>query len=882
MASPDKLFALEEVNTQVTQPVTQVSAQSPLNTTARDQQLQSSMTAFGNALNSLASYNKRKQIAEDINTAQEAAVRNEIMPGGLLPIAQQAFRDTQDIDTAHKILANAKTFKDGNEAKALVENQEITSKEKNTQFGVKFDNFFSIGASSIQNPASLQKLKLGIETLKHESMQDVLLIEQAQKFGTALSAVNGNIHAGFEQADIPADEIFTSKWVQNTVKNIRTSLPWVGEDDAKLAIFNLLATNEDMLDHTDIMANIIKGEFSKGVTFSALLHSRSTDAGKQLYSMYETYLNKVDQNYKDMENAEIKAAKHLNSEGTRKGIEYLDNLDEDDPNYPDRFSTLRAIMIEQTGADYSTYNQLVRVYETQENHVKNNEFTQEYRDGKINISARIIKDGKDLLEYVERNNLNADAYSRLNVFLRSATDQYGKNVNTLRERTTTVNNGLISAIKLKIAPNSKMMNILESASADDIKNSGVSMKELFGRISIDPEKLVNSLIGLAEERDKLKIAIDEEAEAALYEDREVDTKKISDNFNKAVENFIEELENVKGFQDFEEDENLEGDDAEDKEIEEQFKNTMEELREKEAGTISPTTSHPLPNYKLFDLSNNTSLIDAERKAAEYVNEIWNTIMLPLRAAEKLGKDVGQTIKEDIETITSDTKEKELPKKLDSIKKQIKNTGKLPDEVAAIVVPMFSVFGGTEAEAAESTDEPIVLDEITITAPKPIKSGTKKKTKNVGGMAGEEPIIQQEAVGEDVTNAAINTATQVLGDDKGILKFIANKESKQGTDKNTFKNKEGKAYHGGIFQIDEIGFKSTQDIKSHPKLKEHYKKIKQKTGIDWTKVTWEDLRKPLYSALAARLYLLNIPKNKLDMSNHEKYWKEFYNTKAGKG
>jgi len=308
-----------------------------------------------------------------------------------------------------------------------------------------------------------------------------------------------------------------------------------------------------------------------------------------------------------------------------------------------------------------------------------------------------------------------------------------------------------------------MMNILESASADDIKSSGVSMKELFGRISIDPEKLVNSLIGLAEERDKLKIAIDEEAEAALAEDREVDAKKISDNFNKAVENFIEELENVKGFQDFEEDENLEGDDAEDKEIEEQFKNTMEELREKEAGTISPTTSHPLPNYKLFDLSNNTSLIGAERKAAEYVNEIWNTIMLPLRAAEKLGKDVGQMVKEDIETITKDTKEKDLPEKLDSIKKQIKNTGKLPDEVAAIVVPMFSIFGGTEAEAAESTDEPVVLDEITITAPKPIKSGTKKKIKNVGGMAGEtgsSPELAQIKKDEDFRSS-------VYKDSKGI-------------------------------------------------------------------------------------------------------------------
>ena len=150
------------------------------------------------------------------------------------------------------------------------------------------------------------------------------------------------------------------------------------------------------------------------------------------------------------------------------------------------------------------------------------------------------------------------------------------------------------------------------------------------------------------------------------------------------------------------------------------------------------------------------------------------------------------------------------------------------------------------------------------------------------MAGEEPIIKNEAKGQEVTKAAIERAVEILGDDKGILKFIAQKESKNGEDKNTFKNKDNKPYHGGIFQVDKIGFESTKDLKSHPKLKQHYRKIKQATGIDWTKVEWGDLRKPLYGAIAARLFLLNIPKNKGDMSNHAEYWKDNYNTQAGKG
>jgi len=904
MPSPDQLFTLEEINTQVTQPVTQVSAQSPLNTTARNQQLRQSVTAFGNALANVAEYSKRKRIAEDINIAKEAAVRNEIMPGGLLPVAQQAFRDTQDIDTTNKILSEAKLFKNSEEAKAIVENQTFNSKQKNDNLGVKFDSFFDTGVSSIQNPASLQKLKLGIEALKFESMEDVLLIEQSQKFGTALSAINGNINAGFEQQEIDPSEIFTSKWLQTNVTNLRTALPWVSNDDAKLAMFNLLANNEEMLSHPDIMARIVQGKFSKGVTFSALMHSRRTEAGKEVFGIYQSYLQKVKQNYDDLDRAEVKAQKYLNDEAVSKGIEYLDNIEEDDPNYADRFSVLRQIMREQTGADFETYNKLVTVYEKQENTVKNNEFTDEFRDAKILISSRSIKNGGDLLEYVVRNNLNSDAYARLNVFLRGANEKYTKNVNTLKERTATVNNGILTAVKLKIQPNSKMMNIIESASADQIKASGVSMKDLFGRISIDPDKLVNSLIALAEERDKLKIAIDNEADLALYEGRDVDSDKISNQFNQAAKTFIEDLnEIIKTDEElYEPDEDLDEDDPEDTAIDEAVTATEEEQERIDAGTISPDTGFPLPNYKIFDFTVppfGTPLMGTEKQIADFINDTWNTLMLPMRIGEKLGKDLGTTFKEDVtkvfeldkKEIMEDGSVEKFAESLDLIKDHVKEKGDVPKQVAAVVAPFFNVFGGTEAEAVEikktdeQTETPIYAEEIVVKAPGPIKAGTKERKKKFGGMAGEEPIIKTKAVGKDVTDSAINTAVKVLGDESGLLKFIANKESKFGEDRNTFKNKEGKKYHGGIFQVDKIGFESTQDTKSHPKLKNHYKKIKDQLGIDWTKVTWKDLRKPLYSALAARLFLKNISEdmeNKagLTMADHEAYWQKFYNTIAG--
>jgi hypothetical protein len=143
----------------------------------------------------------------------------------------------------------------------------------------------------------------------------------------------------------------------------------------------------------------------------------------------------------------------------------------------------------------------------------------------------------------------------------------------------------------------------------------------------------------------------------------------------------------------------------------------------------------------------------------------------------------------------------------------------------------------------------------------------------------QTLFIEKASGEEVVNEAIDIVNKVgFPDDKGFLKEIAKHESRLGKHRNTFR----KNYHGGIYQIDNIGFKKTQDVKSHPALKKWYKKIKDITGIDWTKVKWEDLRKPAYSTLAARLYLITIPElipNTL--KERSVYYKKHYN-RSGKG
>ena len=92
------------------------------------------------------------------------------------------------------------------------------------------------------------------------------------------------------------------------------------------------------------------------------------------------------------------------------------------------------------------------------------------------------------------------------------------------------------------------------------------------------------------------------------------------------------------------------------------------------------------------------------------------------------------------------------------------------------------------------------------------------------------------------------------------------------------------HSGGIWQVPLTAFKDTQDPDSHRKLPGKYKRIKEAYDIDWMSVTYSELDKPFYSALAARLYFSNNP-DAIPHGVHEQalYWKySLYMRGAGQG
>ena len=140
---------------------------------------------------------------------------------------------------------------------------------------------------------------------------------------------------------------------------------------------------------------------------------------------------------------------------------------------------------------------------------------------------------------------------------------------------------------------------------------------------------------------------------------------------------------------------------------------------------------------------------------------------------------------------------------------------------------------------------------------------------------DRTLIAEES-GPDVVRAVIGRIKEsdIFPNHKQFLRRIAYVESKDGTDQGTYRD----GYHGRIWQVDEIRFRDTQDIISHPGLVEKFNKIQEFFGIDWRQVQWEDLRKPLYSGLAARLKMSNIEDEIPLSSNLEaqwQYWKNYY-------
>ncbi|XP_046558985.1 uncharacterized protein LOC124268023 [Haliotis rubra] len=121
---------------------------------------------------------------------------------------------------------------------------------------------------------------------------------------------------------------------------------------------------------------------------------------------------------------------------------------------------------------------------------------------------------------------------------------------------------------------------------------------------------------------------------------------------------------------------------------------------------------------------------------------------------------------------------------------------------------------------------------------------------VGVVAITDLTRQERQKGADVVQAAIDQIRDwcIFSQDRLFLRRLAYVESKDGLDPKTYRN----GYYGGIWQVDESMFRQT--IACPSAIRHVCNDIQTNIGIDWPRVQWRDLLKPLYSGLAASLYI----------------------------
>ena len=88
----------------------------------------------------------------------------------------------------------------------------------------------------------------------------------------------------------------------------------------------------------------------------------------------------------------------------------------------------------------------------------------------------------------------------------------------------------------------------------------------------------------------------------------------------------------------------------------------------------------------------------------------------------------------------------------------------------------------------------------------------------------------------------------------------------------------------LFQINEDNFDLTKSSQNQD-VESLRSEINARFQIVWNQVQWEELRKSLYSALAARLLLSTFaetPPNNAEVDAQAAYWKQYYDTPSGPG
>ena len=314
--SADKLFTLDVVDTSQDETVQTVNSLQQASRDIGTTRLISGLASFGAGINAIAQERKKDEIIADKRTAVNYAIRNEVMPNGLRKEAIQAYDDVVELHGLDKIEKEVQAFYNGDEYKTILENPLISSDEKIAKIEKDNADYLLRAASIISNPATILGFQEKLKKLQVDQTTEIYNVERLDKDSTSIQTMQFQINnrtASGGQLD--------SGYVQALGESFHASNPWNTVEEAKLTAFNLVV-NSDGMDVVQLN-EIMKGNYSKNVTFKALANARSTEAGKEIYRVFNDYHTRRRTEFARILAEEVRQTKIRNDEATDAADAFL-------------------------------------------------------------------------------------------------------------------------------------------------------------------------------------------------------------------------------------------------------------------------------------------------------------------------------------------------------------------------------------------------------------------------------------------------------------------------------------------------------------------------------------------------------------------------------
>lgn len=485
-------FRLDPVETKITAPISDVSVQQ---TPTNDAGLKAGVTALSQAMGSLAEFAKKRQIQEDTLIAEEAAAREEVMPGGLLPVAQSAYHNVVDINTKAEVLASVKLWTEGDDYLGVIKS-DATSREKSDALKNKFASFKAEGMSSIRNPALLQSFNLEMNELQAAQEKIIYEIEKKDMTVETIQGIKNVITDAKNFAEITGAtelaDIFNKRWVNAMGLDVKKTLPWITDKEARLLAMQTLMQDEDILLRPDIIHDMLGEEYSKGFTYSALLIGTGDDA-VEFQKMHKDYLsqsnalfNKLSKEETASFNNRVDKAKSAAYDIFAQGGGSLES------------AAQARVILNSSGIFENDKQKIETQIKAFENYYNSTERYGRNSEPYTNIVGRIVTNDittkSELNDALLASQINTSIWDDARQLFSDKGVERKNRIKEYRDKTSEMRTQMVSTIKMALKNNKNLSAILEVMQEKKLDNA--QMLELIANSGLNASEFANMMEGL--------------------------------------------------------------------------------------------------------------------------------------------------------------------------------------------------------------------------------------------------------------------------------------------------------------------------------------------------------------------------------------------------